>query len=467
MEGKTISLQKVILDIYNFLKKEKDIYLSILIYSIGIGVLTLAVPISIQTLVNSVGFTSLLQPILVLSFILLIFLLFSGFLSALNIYMIEILQRKIYARVTEKISFNLLETSFEKMRTTYGADVASRYFEVMHIQKSITSFMTEGIAIFLQTILGLIILAFYHPYFLVFDFILIISLWLIWISFSRQALKTSLLESKAKYKVAGFFQDITRGALFFKSYKRKNFVLNKSNELMDTYLEKRNKHFQIVLTQSILLLFLYATMSALIIGIGGILVIQNQLSLGQLVAAEIIITGILVNISKLGKYLDIFYDLYTAIEKISIFDQEPCDSDNKNLDNKNNDLILENISIKDYFFNMNFKDNKKYLLYPKSYSATIVFLDLIRGLIVPQKGSLKIDDIHYNDLSLDKVRDFIYVVQQPLLFAGTLRSNLLLGLHNVSDSLIYEILDLVDLSAIIEKDANGLEQEILPNGYPL
>jgi hypothetical protein len=64
---------------------------------------------------------------------------------------------------------------------------------------------------------------------------------------------------------------------------------------------------------------MYAAASAALLGLGGWLVIQNQLTLGQLVAAELVLSAAFFGVAQLGSYLGYFYDLFAAVEEISHF----------------------------------------------------------------------------------------------------------------------------------------------------
>jgi putative ABC transport system ATP-binding protein len=343
----------------------------------------------------------------------------------------------------------------------------------MTVQKSFTILLTGGTIIFLQTFVGLTLLAFYHPYFLLFDFILIILLYLVWFLFGKKAIITAINESNSKYKVANWLEEIARENLFFKTRKRKDAALKISDSYILNYLKDRKSHFKKVFGQEIFLLTIYALMSSLILGLGGFLVMKGQLTLGQLVAAELIVTLILSSFSQFQKYLDAFYDLIAAIEKLSHFYDIPTKREAilESIKNEDNELKLSSVFFKDgrynFLYNYTFERGKNYFIQSKFFSTKLVFLDLVQGLIKPLKGSLQIGGINYNQISSLDIRDFIYVVDRPIIFTGKLIENLTIGVNHISHNEIRDILDLVDLWPTIEVLKKGLETEILPSGYPL
>ncbi|MDA8793697.1 ABC transporter transmembrane domain-containing protein, partial [Bacteriovoracaceae bacterium] len=299
------------------LKPEASFYLTSVVYGIGVSILSLAIPISVQALVNTVSFGVLTQPIIILSFILLGLLILSGVLNAFQVYVIELFQRHFYTRVSTDITLKLLYSTPKELSKKNGVDLVNRYFDVMTVQKKIAILLTGGITIVLQTIVGLLLLAFYHPYFLIFDIIFIIMLWPVWSIYSKKAIIAATEESKSKYEMATWLEEIARINHFFKNTETKSFAIQRADQNIKSYLINRKKHFYYLFSQNVLLLIIYAVMSSFILGLGGLLVIKEELTVGQLVAAELIVTVILGSFSKFGKYLESIYDLIAATEKIS------------------------------------------------------------------------------------------------------------------------------------------------------
>jgi putative ABC transport system ATP-binding protein len=329
------------------LRPERSFYFTTIIYSIGVSILSLGVPISVQALVNTVTFGVLLQPLVVLSFVLLALLVFSGALNALQYYIVEIFQRHIYTRITVDMTMKLLNVKFKDLERQNSTKLINRYFDVMTIQKSVTTLLTGGIDIILQTFVGLLLLAFYHPYFLAFDFVLVIFLWLSWVLFWKRAVQTAVYESKSKYEVASWLEEMSRLNLFFKTEKRKRYALEKADTKVLDYIENRTRHFKYSFMQNITLLATYAFMSAFVLGLGGFLVIEGELTIGQLVAAELVVTVILYNFAKSGKYLLSFYDLYAAVDKISVFYDLKSEDNSERFELEKDDLFTFDLDLQD------------------------------------------------------------------------------------------------------------------------
>lgn len=476
------------------LKPEKSFYLTSIIYGLGVAILTLAIPISVQAVVNTVSFGVLVQPIIYLSIVLLALLIFSGALTTFQNYIIELFHRHFYARTSSDMSVFLLNTRYKSWERYNGVELVNRYFDIMTIQSSATTLFTEGVAVILQAMVGLVLLAFYHPYYLVFDLVLLVLVYLVWVFFGKRALAAAVQESKAKYATASWLEDIARSNLLFKSRQRKEFAARMADENILGYLSKRKTHFRLLISQSILFLLIYAIMSAFILGLGGFLVINNELTLGQLVASELVVTLVLAGVANAGKYLGSFYDLYAAVDKVHyLYKLNPEEENPFSKDEiPGNTLHLKNVRLStdrtNFHFDFEFEGGKTFFIRSRHYAAELVLLELVQKLIEPHGGSIEIGEfsgpaskarrsrskeepekarVSYEEISPFDIRDQIYVMDAPKLFEGTIRENLTLGDNTLSAVLINEILDLVDLSHTVDSQEEGLDTKLLPSGYPL
>jgi len=295
----------------------REYYPIIIIYSICISVLTLATPISVQTLVSTFTFGPFFQPIFILSVLLFGILVILVLITALQYLMVEYLQRRLYAKVTASIgrAYFFGKGLQDESITRKG----NRYFDVISMQKSIAFLVTDGVAVGLQTFLGLILISFYHPYFIVLSVLILISILLPIYIYGNRGMLSAVDESTAKFNVAGYIEDLDGlGVVAQRDDSLDQRVLELDRQI-DGFLDKRARHFRNIFTQKICYLSLYALLNALLLGIGGYLVASNQLTIGQLVAAEIVVNAILSQFFYAHKYLEAFYDIYASSWKLSIF----------------------------------------------------------------------------------------------------------------------------------------------------
>ncbi|MCM0606523.1 MAG: hypothetical protein KA715_10575 [Xanthomonadaceae bacterium] len=286
--------------IWRFIADDEPLLKSLLIYSISLGLLSLVIPVSVQTLVNHVTYGTLIQPIVILSILLLGFLSFTGAIRVIQYIAVEWLQRRLLARVAVAKS---VENSFDA--TTV------KFLEVVTIQKAGAALLIDGLTIALQGATGVIVLSFYHPWFFLFSLILIALMSFVILS-EKTAIETAIIESDKKYELL----DSLSG--------------NESSKSVPTavsiYLRARGNHFNILLRKFVFSITLQAIASTALLGIGGILVVNGQLTVGQLIAAELIASVVLLNFSKIPKYLENFYDIVASFKKLEKFlHLEPLD----------------------------------------------------------------------------------------------------------------------------------------------
>ncbi len=291
-----------------------EFYPILLVYSICISVLTLATPISVQSLVSTFSFGPYFQPIFILSMILFGLLIVLGIVKSLQYLMVEYLQRKLYAKVTAVLSHAYHCEEVDTESSIYSK--ANRYFDIILIHKSLAYLVTDGISIALQTGIGLILISFYHPVFIVFGIFIVLAIVAPFYFLNKSALGSAVGESSAKYEVADYIKNLSTGVIDRKSSEE--FLLS-SDKKIENFLDFRATHFRTLFMQNIIYVGLYALLNALLLALGGYLVIANQLSVGQLVAAEIVVNAILGHFLYAQKYLESFYDMYAASVKVAPF----------------------------------------------------------------------------------------------------------------------------------------------------
>ena len=288
----------------------------VVIYALVLGSVSLAVPVAAQSLVNTVAFGSVLQPLVALTILLLGVLTFAGVLGVLETYVVEVLQRRVFVRVADDFGRRIPSVRADVLDKKFGPELVNRFFDVLTIQKSLSGLLLDGLTIALQTIIGMILLGFYHPLLLAFDVVLVVLLSLVLV-LGRGAVATGLKESSAKYKTAAWLEDVSRASHLFRGVKAQQYAAQRTEMLCRDYLSARKRHFRILLRQITGGFGLQIVAMVALLGVGGWLVIDRQLTLGQLVAAELVIASIGASFVKLGKNLEKLYDLNVGVMKVA------------------------------------------------------------------------------------------------------------------------------------------------------
>jgi putative ABC transport system ATP-binding protein len=298
------------------LAPEKMVLGVVIAYSMGMGLLSLVVPVAVQSLVNTVAFGTLLQPLVILTILVFLALGFLAWMRSLRLAVVELLQQRLFVRTAADVSERMLDTDPAILEQHNGPELVNRFFDVVTIQKSASFLLLDGLAVLLQTFIGMLLLAFYHPFLLVFDFVLLLCIAFILWGLGFRAEPTSIYESKLKYKIVAWMEEVARQPRLFHHHTASDYAVARLDKLLNGYIDARRKHFRIVFRQNVGAFLLQAVASAALLGIGGWLVIRQQLSIGQLVAAELVVASVVDGFSKFGKHLETYYDLLAGVDKL-------------------------------------------------------------------------------------------------------------------------------------------------------
>lgn len=462
--------------IWHFLKvvlfEDRNFLTVAFLYSIVISLLGIAVPISVQLLINSVSFTALIQPIIVLGIILFSLLVFSGVLNALQFYATEMFQRRIMAGMAMRVCLQLINGKQKKLEESNNSELVNRFLDVTTVQKAIPKFLTSTLTFVLQTIIGLILVSFYHPFFLVFSLILVACLYFIYSIYFKPACISAFYESRRKYDLLGGFEDLAANISLFKSGTGQGYAKFKINELTKRYLDDRKVHFKNLFSQTILLLALYAVASAFLLILGGYLVLKEQLTIGQLVAAELVLSAILYSLSKFGRDFENLYDLIAACEKLAIFFNIPLEENSSNKEKISDFKIIQFANVvseedKNIVVNLKLEKDHKYLIHDQHHQTQRFIIDCLHDFVRPSIGEVKIDGKNLYNFNMLDFRSQIQLIDDSRMMEGTLLENLTLAQKNIEVGKINQILKDFGLENSINKFPEKLNLRMIPSGWPL
>lgn len=441
----------------------------ILINTLAMSLLGLAIPLSIQSVINNITSRTMLQPLVILCLVLLFILSFSGLLQVIQTYVVEVLKRRIFVRFGLVISERMSHYQDELFKKVNSPALINRYFDTLIMQSSMVSFFVEGFGFGLMFIIGFGLLIFYHPYFLVFALAMTIFLVLNWMLFGPDGVKAGSPEADGKYGVVSWIEELSRVRTMFSSEKGREFSNQKMVYLFNIWLEKRNNLFDFQFRQHIGLQIFSVMTNVLLLFLGGFLVLEQQLTVGQLVAASLVVSNIIASIPRLQTFFFSIYDYSTAIDKLAEFYDFPLEEvkqDAVQVNTKN--IELKNVRIApNYHFNFSLPEEKTNYVYVKSFSSIENFYDLIIGNIVPQEGNVTFDGKFLQDVDLSKLRDKVQLIRYDQFFAGTIMENLTGFAKKQPDTAqVQNILEMVGLWDNIKVLPLKLETEIRPNGFP-
>lgn len=462
----------------NLLKVDKkDIY-QIILYSIMAGIISLSLPLGIQSIVNFLQAGQVSTSWIVLVFIVVIGVALVGVLMIMQYRIVENLQQKIFVRSSFDFAYRFPKMKFNKLYSHLPAELANRFFDTTAVQKGIAKMLLEISGATLQILFGIILLSLYHSFFILFGIILLGLLYLIFKVNFNSGVHTSLKESDYKYKVAHWLQEIARNHLSFKNKQVAQFSLKKNDHLVNEYLAFRERHFSILKRQFSQLVGFKVLITAGLLIIGGIFVLTQQMNIGQFVAAEIIILTISNAVEKLFSGIEIFYDLLASIEKLGkITDIELEEEEGRyKLDQKDINIEVDSLSYQfpdsDNFaiknVSMNIEQGDHILISGNNGSGKTTLIRLLSRVIEPTEGVMFLNDINYKKYSLLDYRDNISTISLgDNVFEGTLLENIICKHPKASKKEIIHILDKLQLSNFVKSLPNGLDTEVHSGGSHL
>ncbi|MFK7821070.1 MAG: peptidase domain-containing ABC transporter [Planctomycetaceae bacterium] len=448
-----------------------DIWIVVL-FAFVVGLLMLATPMAVEALVNNVAFGRFLQPVFVLSVILFVFLAFSGALKALQTYVVEIVQRRLFARVAGDLAYRLPRLRGNATDGEYAPELVNRFFDVVLVQKICAQFLLDGIGLILSTLVGMAVLGFYHPWLLGFDAVLLAGMAFVIFVLGRGAVKSSIKESKTKYRMAAWLEDLARCPTTFRSSGGTDFAMERADSLVHDYLHYRKLHFRILMRQILFALTLQALASTVLLGIGGWLVVDGQLSLGQLVAAELIVTVIVAAFAKLGKHVEGFYDVLASVDKLGVLFDLPLEDQSGIMAADLSDHCAIQLSdvkagSKLSGFSLNIAPRETVAVCGPSGSGKTTIAELIYGTRGAASGSIKVDGIDPRDFRPDILRQQVALVGEPEVFQGSIDENVHLHRPAVMPTDVHNSLALVGLQPLLNKLPHGADTTLTSGGGPL
>ncbi|MCP9755292.1 ATP-binding cassette domain-containing protein [Lacihabitans sp. CCS-44] len=464
--------------ILDLLKLDKEDISSIYIFSIFAGILSLSLPLGIQAIIGFVMAGSLSTSIIVLIGLVLAGTFFTGLLQVRTLEMIEKIEQKLFVRYALEYGNRLPKLNIEKLDSYYLPELVNRFFDISTLQKSLQKLLVEVPAAIIQVILGILLLAFYHPLFIAFGFLLFITVSLILHYTSHKGFATSIETSDNKYKIAGWLEEMARSIKSFKYSKKSHLHLENTDKLVSKYLDSRTRHFKILQVQywSLIGFKLLITASMLIIGVW--LLINQQINIGQFIAADIVIIAIMGSIEKLIGVLDQVYEALTAVEKLNKVAEAEIETSGK----EKLSVITEGVSIgfekvdfsyeinneilKDLTFDV--KAGQWVLINGKSGAGKSSVLRLLTGAFKNFTGNIILDGLPIRNYDCESIRSKTGILLgQQDIFLGTLEQNLTLGIPTISVQDILQISKLTGLDSFITSSDKGLETTIDPIGKRL
>lgn len=464
---------------FRLLKKDRKDIVFIYVYAIFNGLITLVLPLGIQAIIALISGGQISASWAILSAFVVLGITFSGILKVMQLKISEVLQQRLFARAAFDFAIRIPKFKSEALFSKYPPEIVNRFFEVNNIQKGLPKILTEFSTSALEIFFGLLLLGFYHPFFIIFG-IFFISLLLLVIGFTyKRGLRTSLEESNYKYETGHWLEELAASIHTFKLAGNNKLATSRIDQLVTGYLSARQAHFKVLLLQFISIISFKAVITGVLLVLGSILVINNEINLGQFVASEIIIILIINAAEKLISSMEVVYDLLTAIEKLGSVTDIPVENSqglafsDVNRNNNGIELKVNNLSycypntnnpcLKDISFEI--KPGEKVCISGFNGSGKSTLLKIITRLYEDYSGSVNINNVPVQNLNVDEYRTYIgdHSAHEDV-FKGTITENILLGHENIDFQKVLKTTELLFLDTFINQLSNGYDTMLEPRG---
>lgn len=454
---------------------KRDVF-QIFYYAIFAGLVGLSLPLGIQAIINLIQGAQISTSWIILVILVTLGVVFAGILQLMQIRIIENLQQKIFTRASFEFAYRFPKIKMSELYNYYPPELANRFFDTLTIQKSLSKVLIDFPAALLQIIFGLLLLSFYHPFFIIYGILLLGLIYVVFKFTARKGLQTSLEESKNKYKVAHWLQEVARSIVSFKLSGKTSHAIDKNDTLVSKYLDARESHFRILIIQFIQMIGFKVLVTAGLLLIGGLLVLNQEMNIGQFVAAEIIILLVINSVEKLILGLETFYDLLTSLEKMGQVVDKELESQNGERPFAGDEgfkVELENIRYKLPDIGKVVLDGLSLTITPESIihlkggrnSGRTSLLRVVAGILEPDSGGVYINNASLKGINLNYYRSFVgQSLAEETPFEGTILDNITFGDKSISQEQIYWAMENVGLTSFVKEQPNGLQTIIYPEG---
>lgn len=463
---------------WGLLKPDKKEIRNVYVYAIFNGLINLSLPIGIQSIINLIQVGQVNTAWIVLVFFVILGIAMSGVIQVNQLRITENLQQKIFTRAAFEFAYRIPRIKMEQLYKHYAPELMNRFFDVVSVQKGLSKIIIDFSTASIQVLFGLILLSLYHPFFIIFSLILVLLAYFIFKLTAKKGLETSLKESKHKYKIAHQLEEQARTFITFKLAGKTDLPVQQINKTSDKYISARESHFRILVKQYSLLIGFKVLVAMGLLIIGSILVMEQQMNIGQFVASEIIIILIMSSVEKLVLSLENIYDVLTSLEKIGqVTDLELEENTGREITES---LTVNGMAVEMSNVSFSYPGSEIYILNNVSFklgagesllitgpnnSGKSTLLYLLAGIYKINNGYIAYDDIPIGNYNPESLRSYIGdCLMEEMLFEGTILENISMGRKRATFENVQWAVEHLGLTDFIKSLPAGYDTIIHPQG---
>ncbi|MCU0422675.1 MAG: ATP-binding cassette domain-containing protein [Bacteroidia bacterium] len=456
--------------IFRLLREEKQDISYIYFYAIMMGLVSLALPLGIQAIIGLISGGLFLNSVIVLMLLVIAATIISGWIQVLQLSVVEVLQQRIFAKAAVEFTYRIPRLKIEGLGQSYAPELMNRFFDVLTIQKSLPKILIDLSTAGIQILFGLILLSFYHPLFIFLGLFITFFIFLVFYFTGKKAMETDINSSKYKYKVAYWIEEMARTLTTFKQAGNTPLPMQKMDKLLSNYLKYRQSHFKVLVKQFKAIIAFKTFITAGLLVLGGVLVVERQINLGQFVAAEVIILLVLSSVEKLISTLENVYDVITAADKVGHITDLELERDNGvylyDLNIKNNfNIKLSRLSYKYdgakkpilQDVNLTIHEGEKLCITGYNGSGKSTLMKIVAGLLHQYEGKIIVNDLPLKQINLNSYRSIIADnLSDQDIFEGTIEENISLNRTGITLQDIQAAIEQAGLTQFIQSLEKGI-----------
>lgn len=298
-------------NVKKIIKGDRKNIFHLLYYSMIDAILVLSIPLASSFVINSILAHASLS-VFILGTIVLVLFVFVTVLQILKEYIVEKFQQKVFIKTGIEIAIKALDIKDKGYgdHHTHGK-LMNYFFDVTAIQKFFPLLLLDGVGVVVKIFMSLLLLFAFDPALFIAGIFFFSGYIILLLRLGRNGVEHALNRSDAKHNTIYFLQHITEHE------GTKNEILEKFDSCLSTYAKARQKFFKVIIRQLGLSYFAEGFIFSVFLVLGGYLVINGKLPLGEFVAAEIIVTSITYALKGFVKQLDYIYDTIEGFYKVN------------------------------------------------------------------------------------------------------------------------------------------------------
>jgi ATP-binding cassette, subfamily B, bacterial len=457
---------------------EKDEVKSVYFYAILSGLVQLSVPIGVQAIIGFVLGAAMVTSLFVLIVLVVLGVALVGIFQINQMKVIEKIQQRIFTRYAFDFAEKIPRFDLKHADNVYLPEVINRFFDSLNVQKGLSKLLLDIPIATIQILFGLLLLSLYHPFFIAFGFLLVLLLWVILSYTSRKGLATSYKESSYKYAVVSWLEEMARVLKSFKFSQGSHLNVQRTDKNVLGYLASRTAHFEVLLVQYRTLVIFKVLITAGMLSVGTYLLLDQQLNIGEFIAAEIVILTVIGAVEKLISSLDSVYDVITGLEKLATVTETPLEKDgNLVLTTDSQGIAIDFVDFNFQYdngqqvftnFNLSIPSHSTVCIQGKAGAGKSTLLRILSGSYSDFTGQLLLNHIPIGNYKLESLRSQtgIYLNNHDI-FVGTIWENISMGRAIITPEKIMQTAKALGIDDFIHTFPNGFDSEIDPMGKRL